>query len=270
MSLFKLTEEGLWEFLIFGSYALNGNAAFESDIDVICWVLPKITKAMFFTNLFDILVKDERISKWVPIRWAKVPIITLECEGVSFYLSFAQIKREYLKNLKEELENEKVIDKFSAAARDTMSGYTSTQKILQMVPWEEKFSFVLRVIKTWARKRSVTSSKIGFPNGVSWAILVAKICIDNNELTKYELIHTFFKHYNEQDWSETIKIFEFLPENEEEKEEESAGFHKIHLCIQNPAYPYQNIWKKTIKTNIFWLKFELKRAVDILDSKKIV
>lgn len=40
----------------------------------------------------------------------------------------------------------------------------------------ENFKQTLRIIKVWAKNRGLSSNAMGFLGGISWAIMLAKIC----------------------------------------------------------------------------------------------
>ena len=63
----------------------------------------------------------------------------------------------------------------------SLNGCRVTDMILDFVPNKENFEITLRCIKLWAKKRGVYSNLMSYIGGVTWAILVAKICMDNPE-----------------------------------------------------------------------------------------
>jgi hypothetical protein len=71
---------------------------------------------------------------------------------------------------------------------------------------------VLRAIKLWAKKRGLYSNVMGYLGGVSWAILVAKICKMFPKLKPSKLIRKFFEVYSQWNWSEPVILNEIKKE----------------------------------------------------------
>ena len=70
----------------------------------------------------------------------------------------------------------------------------------KLVPEKNTFKLALRCIKLWAKNRGIYSNVLGYLGGVTWAMLVARICIDNPNMPVCKLLHQFFKFYAEFKW----------------------------------------------------------------------
>lgn len=58
----------------------------------------------------------------------------------------------------------------------SLSGRRCNQAIVRSVPNLSKFQIALRFIKLWAQAKGIYENAVGFLGGISWAILMAKIC----------------------------------------------------------------------------------------------
>lgn len=59
----------------------------------------------------------------------------------------------------------------------SINGKRNTDKILSIIYNQITFRKVLKLIKFWAKRRGIYGSIFGFLGGVSWTILVARICL---------------------------------------------------------------------------------------------
>ena len=82
----------------------------------------------------------------------------------------------------------------------SLKGRRDTDMIDKLIPEKHTFRLALRCIKLWAKNRGVYSNKLGYIGGVTWAMLVARICIDNPNTPVYKLLERFFEFYSTYDW----------------------------------------------------------------------
>lgn len=56
------------------------------------------------------------------------------------------------------------------------------------MPDVEKFQVTLRAVKLWAQSQGIYSNILGYLGGFSWAVLVARLCMDYPTLSGPELV----------------------------------------------------------------------------------
>ena len=78
--------------------------------------------------------------------------------------------------------------------------------LLKSVPNVPKFRNTLRAVKLWAMRRCIYSNTLGYLGGVSYAIMVAKICQDYPDLEIPDLLHKFFTVYSEWKWIDPVML----------------------------------------------------------------
>lgn len=158
----------------FGSYRL-GVYGPGSDIDTLVVVPKHVTRDDFFTVFDEMLRKRPELEEIAPVPDAFVPIIKIKFSGISIDLICAkldipQVPPTLLLNDKNLLRN---LDEKDLRA---LNGTRVTDEILQLVPKPQVFKLALRCIKLWAQRRAIYANVFGFPGGVAWAMLVARIC----------------------------------------------------------------------------------------------
>jgi poly(A) polymerase len=194
----------------FGSYRLGVHGP-SSDMDALC-VAPKFVDRdlHFHKEFYEILKKRKDVKDILVIKDALVPHIKLKFMGISIDLLFARIdipegmKDDSLKYLAEE----KLLLQCDTPTIISINGCKVNDKILELIPNAESFRITLRVIKLWAKQNGINSYVFGFLNGVSMAIMVANICIQNPKEFPSQLVKKFFNTYANWDWSKPVTICE--------------------------------------------------------------
>lgn len=124
----------------------------------------------------------------------------------------------------------------------------------------ENFKQTLRVVKVWAKNRGISSNGMGYLGGISWAILVAKICqiFPNHKPSK--LLSEFFTIYSIWNWKEVPVRIMPSPISE-------PKFKDSMMCVVTPGSEYNSTERvNTITYKV--LSEELRRANEIMSSKR--
>jgi poly(A) polymerase len=157
-------------------------------------VAPKhVTRDDFFEHFPSILEKMSppgAIEEMTAVPDAHVPIIKLEYSGISIDLIFTRLAISGVpENL--DLRDSSLLRGLDEADLRSINGTRVTDEILTLVPQQKAFRHALRAVKLWAQRkcsspyifiaeywpgRAIYANVIGFPGGVAWAMLVARIC----------------------------------------------------------------------------------------------
>ncbi|XP_069373826.1 poly(A) polymerase type 3-like isoform X1 [Paralichthys olivaceus] len=227
--------------LPFGSYHL-GAFSKDADIDVLC-VGPVFLEAMvFFTSFLEKLKAQEEVKDIRAIEEAVVPVIKMTFDGIEVDLIYARLPQRSVSDKVNLLDDKwfKEMDKISSRS---LNGYRVTEEILRLVPDISNFRLTLRAIKLWAKRRNIYSNKLGFLGGVSWAILVARICQLYPNAAASTLVLKFFQIYSMWDWNIPIRLRAVLDLQYDlhSWDPKSNRHDRYHLMpIITPVYPQQN------------------------------
>lgn len=231
----------------------------SSDIDILCLSSFYITRENFFSGLQRLFGSMKEVSELVMVN-AFIPVIKMKFCGVPVDLLFAETQYRSLPHGL--VPDEHMKKKLDARSFASIGGYRTTRKMLSLVPDLVQFSFCLKVVKTWARKRGIYSHMMGFLGGASWSILVANICQLFPSHSSSMLISKFFLLYSSWNWELPIilKDSEDLYDvDEEEMKREGAAMH-----IVTPIRPASNSSSNVSLSTRSILINEFKRATSII------
>lgn len=226
----------------FGSYRLGVHNK-GADIDALCVAPRHILREDFFCSFQELLREQEEITELRAIPDAFAPVIKLCFDGIDIDLTFARLA------LKEVEDNQDLLDHMLLKNLDakcviSLNGPRVTDEILRQVPNVETFRLTLRCIKLWAKKHGIYSNVLGFLGGVSWAMLVARVCQLYPNASPSTLVQKFFLVFWKWQWPQPVLL----------KKPEDCGIvskpiwdprfnvaDRFHLMpIITPAYPQQN------------------------------
>ncbi|KAL7386283.1 hypothetical protein ABVT39_006134 [Epinephelus coioides] len=248
----------------FGSYHLGVHSK-GADIDVLCVGPGFLERKDFFTSFFQKLKAHEDVKDIRAIEEAYVPVIKLSFDGIEIDLVFARVQRKSVPDNLDLLDNNllKGLDKQCVKS---LNGYRVTEEILRSVPNVYNFRLTLRAIKLWAKRRNIYSNMLGFLGGVSWAILVARICQVYPNATLSTLVTKFFKVYNMWEWPTPILLkraddCHFTLPVWDPRVNVSDRFHLMPIIT--PAFPQQNTAVNVSPSTLTIITEEIERGFAI-------
>ncbi|KAL2824098.1 Poly(A) polymerase central domain-containing protein [Aspergillus cavernicola] len=254
----------------YGSYRL-GVYGPGSDIDTLVLGPKHVVIDDFFADfppLLERLAPQGAIEKMTPVPDAFVPIIKLELSGISIDLIFARLVVPSIP-LNLDLKNNDYLRGLDEKEVRSLNGTRVTDEILELVPQQKTFRLALRAIKLWAQRRAIYSNIVGFPGGVAWAMLVARVCQLYPQATGSVIVGKFFRIMNKWAWPQPVLLKPIEDGPLQIKVWNPKIYHgdRFHLMpIITPAYPSMcathNI---SISTKSVLLR-ELQRGGDIVDK----
>ncbi|EMG46355.1 PAPALPHA Poly(A) polymerase PAPalpha [Candida maltosa Xu316] len=188
----------------FGSYRL-GVYGPGSDIDTLVVVPKHVTRDDFFSVFADIIRKRSELEEIACVPDAYVPIIKLEFGGISIDLIMARLNIPRVP-LDLTLDDKNLLRNLDEKDLRSLNGTRVTDEILQLVPKPTVFKHALRCIKLWAQQRAVYGNVFGFPGGVAWAMLVARICQLYPNAVSAVIVEKFFNIYTKWNWPEPVLL----------------------------------------------------------------
>jgi poly(A) polymerase len=177
-------------------------------------VAPKnVEKDDYFKYFPDLLVKmapKGAITDLTLVPDAFVPIIKFEYSGISIDLIFASIYLEQVpKNLS--LLGQDMLRGLDESGVRSLNGTRVTDEILTLVPQQGVFRTALRGVKLWAQRRAIYANIVGFPGGVAWAMMVARICQLYPKAAASTIVLKFFRLMEKWQWPMPVLLKNIEP-----------------------------------------------------------
>lgn len=257
----------------YGSYRL-GVYGPGSDIDTLVVAPRYVDRDDYFKYFPDLLVEMApfgAIANLSVVREAFVPIIKFEYSGISIDLIFSRIAT--LKQLPADkdwgLKDNNLLRGLDERELRSLNGTRVTDEIMDLVPEPTTFRLALRAIKLWAQRRAIYANIMGYPGGVAWAMMVARVCQLYPKAASAVIVNKFFHIIARWPWPQPVllKHIEDGPLQVRIWNPKHYPGDKYHLMpIITPAYPSMcstfNI-TQSAKTVILQ---ELERAAQISDA----
>ncbi|KAI9849101.1 MAG: polynucleotide adenylyltransferase [Sclerophora amabilis] len=253
----------------YGSYRL-GVYGPGSDIDTLVVVPKHVSREDFFDDFPPLLKKmapEGAIGELTPVPDAFVPIIKFEYSGISIDLIFARLAIPQVP-LDLNLKDKGLLRGVEERDLRSLNGTRVTDEILELVPQQKVFKVALRAVKLWAQRRAIYANVMGFPGGVAWAMLVARVCQLYPQATSAVVVGKFFRIIGQWSWPQPVllKSIEDGPLSVRVWNPKIYTGDRYHLMpIITPAYPSMcathNITMSTKKI----ISREMGRGAELVD-----
>lgn len=248
----------------FGSYRLGVHGP-GSDIDTLIVVPKHVSREDFFTFMVPILKARPELEEIQPVADAFVPIIKMEFDGISIDLICGKVDLAQV-NSDLTLTDTSILRNIDDKDLRALNGTRVTDDILKLVPSKTVFRLALRFIKLWAQKRGIYANVFGFPGGVAWAMLVAKVCQLYPNANSATIVQKFFSVYYTWKWPQPVLLrtietnkLPFRVWNPTKSNQDR--FHKMPVIT--PSYPSMCATHNITESNKKVIIREFKRGMDI-------
>ena len=238
-----------------------------ADVDALCIAPSHITRGDFFHQFYKLLQFQEEIKELRAIEEAFVPVIKFRFNDIEIDMTFAQIQTKVPtepESIEETLLHPNIMNGMDAKCIRSLNGYRSTMELLKMVPEKEIFQTVLRAIKLWAKAQGLYSNVLGYLGGFSWAVLVAKTCIDMHQIDQNgailydatKVIQRFFHLFGHWTWPDPVALIEIDPKSKYQQQME----HLAQSAAMTSWNPWKNFTDKSHAMPILTMTYPLMNS----------
>jgi poly(A) polymerase len=207
------------------------------------------------------------IEKCTSVPDAFVPIMKLEYQGIDLDLIFARLQLNSVP-LTLDLEDNSLLRGLDDSDLRSVNGTRVTDDVLRLVPQEKTFRHALRCVKLWANQRAIYGNIIGFPGGIAWAMMVARIAQLYPNAAGSLIVARFFHLMKSWSWPTPVmlKNIEAGPLGHQVR----VWNPKIYppdgrhiMPVITPAYPSMCATHNITNSTLQVIKRELERADEL-------
>ncbi|XP_041353058.1 poly(A) polymerase type 3-like isoform X2 [Gigantopelta aegis] len=251
----------------FGSYRLGVHTK-GADIDTLCVAPRHVERHDFFKSFYDLLKQQSEVKNLRPVEEAFVPVIKMEFDGIELDMLFARLA---FPTITEDIDLRELslLRNLDEKSVRSLNGCRVTDEILHLVPNKENFRMTLRGVKLWAKKKGIYSNSLGYLGGVSWAMLVARVCQLYPNSAPATLLHKFFMVFSKWDWPNPVLLKPLETDNKlgfpiwDPRVNPSDRFHLFPIIT--PAYPQQNSTYNVTNSTRFTIMDEFQEGLAVVN-----
>ena len=266
----------------FGSFRLGVHNP-GADIDTLVLVPELVTSDMFFTTFQHILKNLPEVKELSAVPDATVPLMKMKVKDINIDLLFASMEAIIPDSF--QVLEDTILKGVEPSTQRALNGPRVATQMLNCVPNVHTFRSVLRAVKKWANARGVYGNIVGYPGGVAWAILTARVCQLYPNLTAADTFAKMFVFYSswwtaskDRNRNESAGPIYLTRDLDLDK---GYGFdvwnHKLNPRNRNdifpvitPCYPYMNTCFNVTATTFETILAEFKRGEQLFKEAREV
>ena len=202
-----------------------------------------ISRSMTFSSTFQPSFggcKAPTLPLWFLCPSPSYPSSKLVLNDIEIDLIFVSISTLHTIPKDLSLADNKLLDGLDPSSIRAITGPRVTDEILSLVPEQKTFRTALRAIKLWAQRRAIYANIVGYPGGVAWAMLVARVCQFYPHAVGATIVNKFFFVMKDWKWPIPVMLKEIEQGAGKEKVWNPAiysGDKRNIMPIITPAYP---------------------------------
>ncbi|KAI0122194.1 Poly(A) polymerase [Daldinia grandis] len=268
-----LIRDARGEVFTYGSFCL-GVYGPGSDIDTLVTAPRYVTRDdyfKYFPSLLQEMAPEGAVTDLTAVEDAFVPIIKFEYWGISIDLIFSRIAtlKQFPPHGQLNLNNNEYLRGLDDRELRSLNGTRVTREILNLVPEQSTFRLALRAIKLWATRRAIYANIIGFPGGVVWAMMVARVCQLYPKAASATIVSKFFQIMKVWQWPIPVQLkhMDEGPLNVRVWNPKIYKSDSYHLMpVITPAYPQMCATFNITHSTMAIIQRELERGADLTDK----
>ncbi|KAI1412924.1 Poly(A) polymerase [Hypoxylon sp. FL1857] len=268
-----LIRDARGEVFTYGSYCL-GVYGPGSDIDTLVTAPRYVTRDdyfKYFPSLLQEMAPKGAVTDLTAVEDAFVPIIKFEYWGISIDLIFSRIAtlKQFPPHGQLNLTNNEYLRGLDDRELRSLNGTRVTKEILNLVPEQSTFRLALRAIKLWAQRRAIYANIIGFPGGVVWAMMVARVCQLYPKAASGTIVTKFFQIMKSWHWPQPVQLkrMDDGPLNVRVWNPKIYKSDSYHLMpVITPAYPQMCATFNITHSTKTIIQRELERGFDLTNK----
>ncbi|KAL7626576.1 polynucleotide adenylyltransferase [Parahypoxylon ruwenzoriense] len=265
-----LIRDARGEVFTYGSFCL-GVYGPGSDIDTLVTAPRYVSREdyfKYFPSLLQEMAPKGAVTDLTTVEDASVPIIKFEYWGISIDLIFSRIAtlKQFPPHGQLNLTNNEYLRGLDDRELRSLNGTRVTKEILNLVPEQSTFRLALRAIKLWAQRRAIYANIIGFPGGVVWAMMVARICQLYPRAASATIVTKFFQIMKAWNWPLPVQLkhMDEGPLNVRVWNPKIYKSDSYHLMpVITPAYPQMCATFNITHSTKAIIQRELERGMEI-------